>query len=384
MMRGRKNLAFVLLLLRHQPSCYAEIASVSYESEDSISFNASLLQGRSLGSCPVCAQGYVDITNCNANYWSCGSSCVGGQYWADKFCSCACVLPIPSALPLPIPSAQPTLHPSMSPSLHPSMLPLPAPTVSPTLIPTVLPLPIPSAQPTLHPSMSPSLHPSMLPVPAPTMNPTLILTARPSSSTPTVSSSTQADGSSSGTCYHHTSSATRLATNGKSADQVPMTNLKEGDRILALDEHAKPLFAKIEAIPNGPSAEPFIHIMMTGKGKQGLKATLHHTFDTCVGEQNPFMHAVESYGSAVVKAKDIKAGDCLYTADGRRFVRSATSREVQEGDVTYSIKLADRISAVAIGGVFTHAMGHIRNKYRTPIPEEHEHKKKKISTKGHV
>jgi len=383
-MRGRKNLAFVLLLLRHQPSCYAEIASVSYESEDSISFNASLLQGRSLGSCPVCAQGYVDITNCNANYWSCGSSCVGGQYWADKFCSCACVLPIPSALPLPIPSAQPTLHPSMSPSLHPSMLPLPAPTVSPTLIPTVLPLPIPSAQPTLHPSMSPSLHPSMLPVPAPTMNPTLILTARPSSSTPTVSSSTQADGSSSGTCYHHTSSATRLATNGKSADQVPMTNLKEGDRILALDEHAKPLFAKIEAIPNGPSAEPFIHIMMTGKGKQGLKATLHHTFDTCVGEQNPFMHAVESYGSAVVKAKDIKAGDCLYTADGRRFVRSATSREVQEGDVTYSIKLADRISAVAIGGVFTHAMGHIRNKYRTPIPEEHEHKKKKISTKGHV
>jgi len=216
------------------------------------------------------------------------------------------------------------------------------------------------------------------------MNPTLILTARPSSSTPTVSSSTQADGSSSGTCYHHTSSATRLATNGKSADQVPMTNLKEGDRILALDEHAKPLFAKIEAIPNGPSAEPFIHIMMTGKGKQGLKATLHHTFDTCVGEQNPFMHAVESYGSAVVKAKDIKAGDCLYTADGRRFVRSATSREVQEGDVTYSIKLADRISAVAIGGVFTHAMGHIRNKYRTPIPEEHEHKKKKISTKGHV
>ena len=61
-MRGRKNLAFVLLLLRHQPSCYAEIASVSYESEDSTSFNASLLQGRSLGSCPVCAQGYVDIT----------------------------------------------------------------------------------------------------------------------------------------------------------------------------------------------------------------------------------------------------------------------------------------------------------------------------------
>jgi copper homeostasis protein CutC len=128
-----------------------------------------------------------------------------------------------------------------------------------------------------------------------------------------------------------------------------------------------------------------MHIVMTGKGKQGLKVTLHHTFDTCVSKHNPFMHAVESYGTVVVMAKDIKAGDCLHTADGKRSVRSAAPAIVQEGDVTYSIKLADKISTVAIGGVFTHAMGHLRNKHRTPSSfEEQEKKYKKVNTQAHL
>ena len=308
-----------------------------------------------------------------------GSAGAGAVYVVNlqqTYCETVSPTLIPTPVPIPaIPSAQPTLNPSLSPSLHPSTLPVPAPTSSPTLIPTALPLPVLSAQPSLDPSFSPSLHPSMLPVPAPTMHPTLISTARPSSISTAPSSSTEVGGSTSGTCYHHTSTVTRLAADGKSAAQVPMTDLEVGERILALDKHATPLFAKIEALPHGPSTERFMHILMTGKGKQGLKATLHHTFDTCVGKQNPFMHAVESYGTAVVMAKDIKAGDCLHTADGKRVVRSAAPAAVQEGDVTYAIKLADGISTVAIGGVFTHAMGHLRNNHRTPsIPEEQEKK----------
>ena len=316
-----------------------------------------------------------------------GSAGAGAVYVVNlqqSYCETVSPTLIPTAIPLPIPSAQPTLHPSLSPSLHPSTLPVPAPTASPTLIPTALPLPVPSAQPTLHPSLSPSLHPSTLPVPAQSTHPTLIPAVLPLP-IPTESSPTEVDGSTSGTCYHYTSTVTRLAANGKSAAQVPMTELKEGDRILALDEHATPKFAKVEALPHAPSTEPFMHIVMTGKGKQGLKVTLHHTFDTCVGKHNPFMHAVESYGAAVVMAKDIKAGDCLHTADGKRSVRSAALAVVQEGDVTYSIKLADRSSTVAIGGVFTHAMGHLRNKHRTPsIPEEQEKKIKKLNTKTHL
>ena len=300
---------------------------------------------------------------------------------------------IPSALPLPVPSSQPSLYPSLSPTQHPTILPVSAPTVNPTSIPTVLPLPRPSAQPSLPPSSSPSLHPTSKPVSIPTSNPTLnpsesplpfpskapslsppssptltlttlpvpIPTASPTpllTAPPTVSYSMETGDGTSGTCYHHTSTVTRLAFNGQSTAQVLLTELIVGDRILALDKQSAPIFAKVEALPHGPSVESFIHIRMKGKARQALKATLHHTFDTCVSKRNPFMHAVESYGTAVVKAKDIRAGDCLHTADGKRLVRSATHTAMKTGDTTYSIKLAGNIGIVAIGGVFTHAMGH--------------------------
>ena len=46
---------------------------------------------------------------------------------------------------------------------------------------------------------------------------------------------------------------------------------------------------------------------------------------------------------------------------------------------------ADKISTVAIGGVFTHAMGHLRNKHRTPSSfEEQEKKYKKVNTQAHL
>jgi len=190
------------------------------------------------------------------------------------------------------------------------------------------------------------------------------------------------DGTNTGTCYHHTSTVTRLAADGGSASQVALTDLKEGHRILALDEHATPVFATVEALPRGPSTEPFMHIMMTGKGNQGLKATLHHTFDTCASKRHPSTHAAESYATAVVMAKDIKAGDCLHTADGRRLVSSATLAVVEEGDVTYSIKLADGMSTVAIGGVFTHAMGHVKETHLSLISDKK--KKYKIIKNVHL
>ena len=245
--------------------------------------------------------------------------------------------PVPTSLPTPIPKPLPTPIPTSLPTPIPKPLPTPIPTSLPTPIPTPLPSPIPSSQPSEMTSFSPSLHPSFVPV------------------------------SVGGTCYHHTSTVTRLTTNGKSAAQVPLTKVSQGDRILALDKHATPIFAKVESLPRGPSTEPFVQIQMAGKGKQGLKATMHHTFNTCVSKNNPMMHAVESYGTAVIQAKDIKAGDCLHTADGRRLVRSATHTAIKEGDVTYSIKVADGISAVAVGGVFTHAMGHVKEAFHGPI-----------------
>jgi len=38
-----------------------------------------------------CDDGYMDKTDGNYNKWACGSGCVGGQYWTDDGCGCACV-----------------------------------------------------------------------------------------------------------------------------------------------------------------------------------------------------------------------------------------------------------------------------------------------------
>jgi len=139
---------------------------------------------------------------------------------------------------------------------------------------------------------------------------------------------------------------------------VQLKDLSIGNRILALDQHARPTFAEIEALPNGPSAERFVHIVMADKAKHELHATLHHTFIACINQPKYLKPAPKHASEYVIEAKDIEAGDCLYTADGAATVRSAKHVARMDGDVAYSIKLAGRVGAVAIGGVFTHVMEH--------------------------
>jgi len=38
-----------------------------------------------------CADGYMDKTNGNPNWWGCGVDCPGGKYWTDGVCGCACI-----------------------------------------------------------------------------------------------------------------------------------------------------------------------------------------------------------------------------------------------------------------------------------------------------
>ena len=264
--------------------------------------------------------------------------------------------PIPTTLPLPTPTALPSPSPTLFPLPSPTAIPAPIPTALPAPIPTTLPLPAPTALPSPSPTLFPLASPTALPVAAPTALPVPIPTVLPlpaPTAIPTPHSPV-------GSCYHHTSTVTRLLPDGFGTVQVPLTELAEGDQVLALDQHAKPVFAKIEAIPHGPSVEPFVHIIMAGKGNCNLEVTLHHTFDACISNQNPFKHAVEQFGDMTVEAKNVKAGDCLHTTNGRRIVHSAKRIEVKDGDITYSIKLAGNVFNVAIGGVFTHAFGHIK------------------------
>ena len=179
-----------------------------------------------------------------------------------------------------------------------------------------------------------------------------------------------------GFCFSSTSTAVRLSSNGKGSEQVPLAELARGDWILSLDQDNKPTFAEIMSLPRGPAAEPFIHIVMAGKVKHELKATLHHTFDTCDSSHNSIKHGVEVFGANIVQAKDLKAGDCLHTTDGKRTVHSVKHMAHKADDIAYSIQLSDNAHTVAIGGVFTHAIGY------TSLPGQHaqSHGKDKKTT----
>ena len=39
----------------------------------------------------VCKSGFYDKTKGKANFWGCGKDCVGGAYWTDGGCNCACI-----------------------------------------------------------------------------------------------------------------------------------------------------------------------------------------------------------------------------------------------------------------------------------------------------
>jgi hypothetical protein len=163
----------------------------------------------------------------------------------------------------------------------------------------------------------------------------------------------------SGACYHHTSTVTRVAANGIDTAQVPLTELQVGHRILALDQHANHTFAKIEALPHGPAAEPYVHIDIACKARHELLATPHHTFDAFVSETNDRERVAKRYSVRIVEAKDLKAGDCLRTTEGVATIHSIKLVASKDSDVTYSTKLAGNVGTVAIGGVFTHAMNYV-------------------------
>ena len=163
----------------------------------------------------------------------------------------------------------------------------------------------------------------------------------------------------SGACYHHTSKVTRVAANGIDTAEVPLTELQVGHRVLALDQHANPTFAKIEVLLHGPAVEPYVRIVLAGKSKHELLATPHHTFDAFISDYNQRKHAAKRYSAHVVEANNLKAGDYLRTTDGTASIHSVNPVASKDSDVTYSIKLEGHVGTVAIGGVFTHAMNYV-------------------------
>jgi hypothetical protein len=149
-----------------------------------------------------------------------------------------------------------------------------------------------------------------------------------------------------GTCYSSDSTAMRLARDG-SVEVVPLSLLSEGNRILALDSRFKSIFAEVVGIARSRADEGYVDIVTSDAARGMLKATMHHLFPLC-GTSN-----------AVVRAKDIRKGNCLHTTAGQKQVTSVSRVAATGTDMTYSLNMKGDVSMVNIGGVFTLAKaGH--------------------------
>ena len=145
-----------------------------------------------------------------------------------------------------------------------------------------------------------------------------------------------------GVCYSSDSTVMRLTRDGH-VEKVPLFELHEGHRILAIDSHFKPTFAEVVGIARSEAAEDYFDIV-TGHTAQGkLKATMHHTFPAC------------GAGSSVVRAMDIRKGDCLRTVAGQALVTSVSRVNPTTSDTTYSLEMKNGVRFINIGSVFTHA-----------------------------
>ena len=94
--------------------------------------------------------------------------------------------------------------------------------------------------------------------------------------------------------------------------------------------------AQITALPHGPATGEFVEVA-TDNG-HAVKVTPHHTFPAC--------------GGGEVQAHELKAGDCLHTADGERKVKHAT--KVPATGETYTIEV-EHGKVVMADGILTHA-----------------------------
>jgi hypothetical protein len=147
-----------------------------------------------------------------------------------------------------------------------------------------------------------------------------------------------------GTCIHGWSTVTVLGNDG-SQTETRISDLKQGQSVLAAGASGAKFFSEVVGLPHSKSREHFVKIEMVQKRnskKNGLVVTLHHTFPKCGSDEG------------VARALDLKAGDCLITLSGIGFIEYTARVAAAEGDVTYSIELLDA-DLVAVGGVFTHA-----------------------------
>ena len=255
---------------------------------------------------------------------------------------------MPTLSPTSAPTAAPTTEPTPKPTEEPTRKPTAPPTAPPTEQPTVLP----TAQPTAHPTHQPSLQPTVGPTQEPTSKPT----NHPAPHPPPPGG---------GFCYSgRTTLSARKSPRSAKTEDKRISELKEGDEVQAYrkiengkDMDLYPFFTRIVQLPHQETTQPTYKITtaahslrgkLRGMGKR-VDATASHTFIRCTDQ------------SLLVKASELKVGDCLITGEGPRLVTSSEllPEEAAKQHHTYSVVTeGGEADLIAVGGLLAHATEH--------------------------
>jgi len=130
-------------------------------------------------------------------------------------------------------------------------------------------------------------------------------------------------------------------------EQVPLTEVKIGDKLLAANHDGQTFFDEVEGLPSSPSDTAFVNVTVRQPDGETttLRVTPHHTVAVCSAKK----------GGEVKAARTLKAGDCVLTASGKGRVESVRTTAATEGESTFTVELKGHTDLLVVDGILTHA-----------------------------
>ena len=149
------------------------------------------------------------------------------------------------------------------------------------------------------------------------------------------------------TCQSSMSTVTRQSVLDGRTEQVPLTEVKIGDKLLAANHVGQTFFDEVVGLPSSPSDTAFVNVTVRQPDGEAttLRVTPHHTVAVCSAKK----------GGEVKEARKIKAGECVLTASGKGRVESVKTTAATEGESTFTVELKGHTELLVVDGILTHA-----------------------------
>jgi hypothetical protein len=164
-----------------------------------------------------------------------------------------------------------------------------------------------------------------------------------------------------GWCYSGRSTVyVRASPSSSKTEMKKLSDVKVGDQILKLGSKPRsPHFAKVVALPHSRATQAMYdikmasqHVRLRHKEEPHLvEATSDHTFIRCKARDG-------DSEEALVKAKDLKVGDCLHTLHGDKLVKAVQKvpeKEAAKSETYTVVTEGGAKDLISVGGLVAHA-----------------------------